>query len=25
MPPTYERLVVRVKGPSDLFVVEKQI
>jgi putative ABC transport system permease protein len=25
LPPTYERLVVRVKGPSDLFVVEKQI
>jgi putative ABC transport system permease protein len=25
MPPTYERLVVRVKGPSDLFVVEKKI
>lgn len=25
MPPTYERLVVRVKGPSDLFVVEKEI
>jgi len=25
LPPTYERLVVRVKGPSDLFEVEKQI
>lgn len=25
LPPTYERLVVRVKRPSDLFVVEKQI
>jgi putative ABC transport system permease protein len=25
LPPTYERLVVRVKGPSDLFAVEKQI
>ena len=25
LPPTYEHLVVRVKGPSDLFEVEKQI
>ena len=25
LPPTYERLVVRVKGPSELFEVEKQI
>jgi putative ABC transport system permease protein len=25
LPPTYEHLVVRVKGPSELFEVEKQI
>jgi putative ABC transport system permease protein len=25
LPPTYERLVVRVQRPADLFVVEKQI